>query len=97
MTSYILVIDISGEKPKVLRKFDHHRQPIGRVLKELKTTGDVEMTDFRNAMDGEQDPLVSNIFRIAVSSDGQWLATSDEHSRTHVFNLDSLQVRSKQL
>ncbi|KAK7463831.1 U3 small nucleolar RNA-associated protein [Stygiomarasmius scandens] len=91
MTSYILVIDISGEKPKVLRKFDHHRQPIGRVLKELKTTGDVEMTDFRNAMDEEQDPLVSNIFRIAVSSDGQWLATSDEHSRTHVFNLDSLQ------
>lgn len=29
---------------------------------------------------------------IAISADGQWLATSDSQSRTHVFNLDSVSV-----
>ncbi|CAL1696492.1 unnamed protein product [Somion occarium] len=31
------------------------------------------------------------VTRMAVSPDGQWLATSDDRSRTHVFNLDSIQ------
>ncbi|KAF5368316.1 hypothetical protein D9758_002360 [Tetrapyrgos nigripes] len=91
MTSYVVVIDISGDKPQVLRKFDHHRQPPGRVLKDLKTNGDVKMGEPQDDSDSDEEPLVSNIFRLAISADGQWLATSDEHCRTHIFNLDSLQ------
>ncbi|THV05977.1 WD40 repeat-like protein [Dendrothele bispora CBS 962.96] len=90
-TSYVLIIDISGDKPKVLRRFDHHRQPLGRVLKDLRVDEDVEMRDSQDDSQEDEGPIVSNIFRIAISIDGQWLATSDEHCRTHVFNLDSLQ------
>lgn len=44
--------------------------------------------------DGDGDSVaVVSIDRIAVSSDGQWLATSDSHARTHIFNLDSVSVR----
>lgn len=103
LTSYILVIDISGEKPRVLRKFDHHRQRNNlsqdRVTKELRTNGDVEMvnadSDNESSDDDHDDtPLLGNVSRIAISADGQWLATSDDHCRTHIFNLDSVQVKS---
>lgn len=35
----------------------------------------------------------TTVTRMSVSPDGQWLATSDDRCRTHVFNLDSIQVR----
>ena len=35
-------------------------------------------------------PLPVTITRMAVSPDGQWLATTDDHMRTHIFNLDSV-------
>lgn len=35
----------------------------------------------------------ASVLSVAVSPDGQWLCTADEHSRIHVFNLDSLKVR----
>ena len=31
---------------------------------------------------------------MAVSPDGQWLATTDDHMRTHIFNLDSVRHHS---
>ncbi|KAI0824120.1 WD40 repeat-like protein [Trametes gibbosa] len=33
----------------------------------------------------------TTITRMAVSADGQWLATADDRRRTHVFNLDAVQ------
>lgn len=46
----------------------------------------------------EDEKVVSTVItRIAVSPDGQWLATTDDRCRTHVFNLDSIQVRTLQL
>ena len=33
------------------------------------------------------------ISALAFSPDGQWLATTDDCCRTHVFNLDAIQVR----
>jgi U3 small nucleolar RNA-associated protein 4 len=33
-----------------------------------------------------------HVSQMAVSADGQWLATSDLHGRTHVFNLDVVKV-----
>ncbi len=37
---------------------------------------------------------VVSVDRIAVSTDGQWLATSDNRARTHIFNLDLISVRA---
>jgi U3 small nucleolar RNA-associated protein 4 len=103
VTACILVIDLSSEKPHVLRRFDHHRRPHPvvreRVVKGLKGNddGDVDMTNLAaDSTEGEYQPPTSalvNILRMSISPDGQWLASSDERSRTHVFNLDSIQVR----
>ncbi|KAI8995336.1 WD40 repeat-like protein [Trametes punicea] len=42
--------------------------------------------------DVEDAKLVrTTITRMAVSPDGQWLATADDRRRTHVFNLDAVQ------
>ena len=38
--------------------------------------------------------LPVTITRMAISPDGQWLATTDDHVRTHIFNLDSVQHHS---
>ena len=132
--SYILVIDLSGEKPRVLRRFDHHRMQDSMVYlnSELKgraliqgtaksngvhVNGDVdrEMADAESPQEEEeQDPndekdsdededeeedkkitaALITVDRIAVSADGQWLATSDNQARTHIFNLDSISVSS---
>jgi U3 small nucleolar RNA-associated protein 4 len=32
----------------------------------------------------------ATITRMAISPDGQWLATTDDHCRTHIFNLDAV-------
>lgn len=40
------------------------------------------------------DPMPATITRMAISPDGQWLATTDDHLRTHIFNLDSVQHHS---
>jgi U3 small nucleolar RNA-associated protein 4 len=102
-TACVLVVDLSGEKPRVLRRFDHHRLPQlviqERVMKGRKgdSDGDVDMTDAPVDLEEEGEnqlsaPIIVNILRISISPDGQWLASSDDHSRTHVFNLDSIQV-----
>ena len=36
----------------------------------------------------------TTVTRMAVSADGQWLATADARRRTHVFNLDAVQHHS---
>jgi U3 small nucleolar RNA-associated protein 4 len=38
---------------------------------------------------------IPSILRITISPDGQWLATSDDRRHTHIFNLDSISVRSQ--
>ncbi|KAH9996575.1 WD40 repeat-like protein [Russula vinacea] len=40
------------------------------------------------------EPMPATITRMAISPDGQWLATTDDHLCTHVFNLDSVQHHS---
>ena len=134
--SYILVIDLTGEKPRVLRRFDHHRIQDsamhhnsalnGRVLKgkaringthvngdvdtkmanaqspqkeeKEQDTGDEESNSDKDEDEQENEKLTTatsiSVERIAVSADGQWLATSDSQARTHIFNLDSVSVSS---
>lgn len=128
--SYILVIDLTRDKPRVLRRFDHHRiqdsmvylnsELKGRALIQGKekingvhVNGDVdteiadaespqeeEEQDTNDEKDSDEDEdeeedekitaALIAVDRIAVSADGQWLATSDNQARTHIFNLDSI-------
>lgn len=75
--------------------------------KAVEETEDVEMGEDRkdDPKDGsdndessesedEDKQMTVTVTRMAVSPDGQWLATADDRSRTHVFNLDSIQVRT---
>ncbi len=40
------------------------------------------------------EPVPATVTRMVMSPDGQWLATTDDHLRTHIFNLDSVQHHS---
>ena len=98
----ILVIDLTSEKLRVLRRFDHHRLPHPVVQKRVVTgrkgdanTGvDIPVDLVEESENQPSTPVIVNILRISISPDGQWLASSDDRSRTHVFNLDSIQVLS---
>ncbi|TFY72623.1 hypothetical protein EVG20_g365 [Dentipellis fragilis] len=105
-SSYILIVDLGLDsgKPRVLRRFDHHRRAMftvdDRAVKGRKCqkTHDVEMTDAPDAAASSDEdlpdlakPVVTTITRMAVSPDGQWLATTDDRHRSHIFNLDSVQ------
>jgi U3 small nucleolar RNA-associated protein 4 len=71
----------------------------------VHVNGDTEMADVESSQEKEkEDHDTSNedekttaaalisVDRLAVSADGQWLATSDNQARTHIFNLDSISV-----
>ncbi|EMD41715.1 hypothetical protein CERSUDRAFT_146940 [Gelatoporia subvermispora B] len=77
-----------------------------RIVRGRKSPEDVEMADAGNddtaekasdssESESEEDesarPEPATITRMAVSPDGQWLASTDDRCRTHVFNLDSIQ------
>ncbi|KAI0963284.1 hypothetical protein AcW1_000403 [Taiwanofungus camphoratus] len=105
----ILDLGTEAGKPHVLRKFEHHRMRdvmiSNRVVRGRKGTEGVEIEDVEmedateDASESSDDQrpnpklLIGAVTRMAVSSDGQWLATTDDRCRTHVFNLDSIQVR----
>lgn len=96
MSSYVLVIDLGAKNPQVLRRFDHHRrkEPLHRVIKVKQVgdkDGDVEMADPEESESDSDEVSNANVTRLAVSADGQWLATSDDQCRTHIYNLDSVQ------
>ncbi|KAH9487140.1 U3 small nucleolar RNA-associated protein 4-like protein [Psilocybe cubensis] len=130
LSSYVLVINLIGDKPRVMRRFDQHRLRDsivhdrvvkGRTLaldsaeKKLvnghtHVNGDASMdvdmaepdvespppaNEASEASDDEDDDqdvsstsATVSVDRIAVSTDGQWLATTDSRARTHIFNLD---------
>jgi U3 small nucleolar RNA-associated protein 4 len=90
ITSLILVIDLSSEAPTVLRTFNQHCNAgsitSGRVVRRInKGTPDEDEQSV-----GRMDSVT--IMKMAVSPDGQWLATSDDLCRIFIFNLDSIQV-----
>ncbi|KAI0314976.1 WD40 repeat-like protein [Amylostereum chailletii] len=107
--SYVLFIDLGQDTgvPRVLRRFSQHRLKNvvvrDRIVKGRKGDEDVEMAETQSedggvpSVDEEADnfrPMSTTITRMAVSTDGQWLATTDDHRRTHIFNLDSVQHHS---
>lgn len=93
-TSFILIIDLSTEEPTVLRRFDQHGKitPLsgGRLVRGSSRSQVQDTDDDEGELPQSDGP--PTVVRMAVSPDGQWLATSDELCRTSVFNLDSIQV-----
>ncbi|KAH7921958.1 WD40 repeat-like protein [Leucogyrophana mollusca] len=97
MSAYIVVIDLTAEEPTVLRRFDHHRKPGptagGRIVRGVHKNVSPEEDS-----DTEEDLVVSGavttVTKMAVSPDGQWLASSDGLCRTFIFNLDSIQYHT---
>lgn len=83
----------------------HERLLGGRIVKgrrpqplpQLDSNNEEEQEpDLGDEQDEEPEHLtgaqVATIWRMAVSPDGQWLATTDDHRQTHIFNFDSIQV-----
>lgn len=66
---------------------DSEEEEDGSGMAEDKTSS----SDEEDASISQPSAIVS-IDRIAVSTDGQWLATSDNRGRTHIFHLDSISV-----
>ena len=60
-----------------------------RVNQVKEVAGEVDEEEKIDESGEARRPVISHV---AVSPDGQWLATSDLHRRTHVFNEDALQV-----
>ncbi|KAL6304216.1 WD40 repeat-like protein [Sparassis latifolia] len=102
-SSYVVVVDIGNEEslPRVLRKFEHHRlrdNVVGnRVIRGRKGLQDAEPAESEDAGESSENEaatskqVTATITRMAISPDGQWLVTTDDHCQTHVFNLDSIQ------
>ena len=94
---------------RVLRRFDQHRSSNSSVEGRAFTgrngvNHEVDpVQDAHDSDSGSDDIdvwpthsklLPATITRMAVSPDGQWLATTDDHMRTHIFNLDSVRHHS---
>jgi U3 small nucleolar RNA-associated protein 4 len=90
ITSLILVIDLSSEAPIILRTFNQHCNT-GSISSGRVVRGPNKLTsDEGEQSAGGMDHVT--IMKMAVSPDGQWLATSDNLCRIFIFNLDSIQV-----
>lgn len=83
-------MDISqweSRKFDVLAKFSQHRGVGSKAAGSMDVDGEEQ-----EAAGG--DGRVETIISMAVSADGQWLATGDTKNRIFVFNLDTVQVRN---
>ncbi|KAF7306724.1 WD-REPEATS-REGION domain-containing protein [Mycena indigotica] len=93
--AFILVVDLGKvEQPRVLRRFDQHRMASltkNRVVVGRSSVDEEEPEPEEEEEEHDFTPIATSILRLATSFDGQWLASSDVHGRTHVFNLDSVQ------
>jgi WD40 repeat protein len=69
---------------------DHDASESEQDIEEHET----ENRGMANPQPTNAEPMPATITRMAISPDGQWLATTDDHQRTHIFNLDSVQHHS---
>ncbi|KAI0271535.1 WD40-repeat-containing domain protein [Gloeopeniophorella convolvens] len=109
-TGYVLVLDLAADElsARVLRRFDQHRikNPTaeGRIIIGRKEDADREEDTSEPEEDSNHynpptnpahsNPTPATITRMTIAPDGQWLATTDDYRRTHIFNLDSVQHHS---
>ncbi|KAL4068329.1 WD40-repeat-containing domain protein [Scleroderma yunnanense] len=97
-SSTILVIDLGSAKPTCLRRFDQHQKPslvsAGRVIRGASRGQSKHENHDADDSDDISNTGTPSVVQMAVSPDGQWLASSDDRGRTFVYNLDSLQYHT---
>ncbi|KAG0365918.1 WD40-repeat-containing domain protein [Gamsiella multidivaricata] len=84
--SHVVIVDIAQWESgnfDTLRKFGHHRGAGGKESESMDVDGQEDIV----GGEGQAETIVY----MAVSADGQWLATGDLKNRIFVFNLDTLQ------
>ncbi|KAI1294060.1 U3 small nucleolar RNA-associated protein [Mortierella claussenii] len=87
--SHVVVVDIAqweSGKFDIVRKFGQHRGAGGKNTESMDVDGEEDVV----GGEGQIETIVS----MAVSADGQWLATGDLKNRIFVFNLDTLQLHA---
>lgn len=80
------------------RQVNGHAQKHGDVAMDVDQAPSDEESDGAIAhqkirLADSYETQIRRITQASFSPDGQWLATSDEHRRVHVYNMDSIQVR----
>ncbi|KAI6134122.1 WD40 repeat-like protein [Pisolithus thermaeus] len=101
-TSVVVVIDLGSNEPTILRQFEHHRKISslsGRRVIRGTSRGPKTHASHRGGDHEDTDEMTNSgippsILQMAVSPDGQWLASSDEWCRTFIYNLDSIQYHT---
>ncbi|KAF9433718.1 U3 small nucleolar RNA-associated protein [Entomortierella beljakovae] len=84
--SQVVIMDISqweSGKFDIVRRFGQHRGTGGKDSESMDVDGENEVVGGKSQ--------VETVAFMAVSADGQWLATGDLKNRIFVFNLDTLQ------
>ncbi|KZS96154.1 WD40 repeat-like protein [Sistotremastrum niveocremeum HHB9708] len=86
--SLIYVVELLDHENdvRVLRAFDHHV----REEAVIRSTVDDESDDDMGVQQISRKRQHLAILRLAISQDGQWLASTDTLRRTHIFNLDAV-------
>ncbi|KAI0374397.1 WD40 repeat-like protein [Pilatotrama ljubarskyi] len=88
------------EQHRLREGFVNNRVIKGRKGSPPGVDGDVDMATEEDGADAASDAesdvedaklVRTTITRMAVSPDGQWLASADDRHRTHVYNLDAVQ------
>jgi U3 small nucleolar RNA-associated protein 4 len=90
----VVVVEVnSAGDPKVLRVFDHHHQLNARTRLKRGVKSRRDIMDIDSSISPAETGPGAMVVHLATSYDGQWLASTDLRGCTHVFNLDSIQVR----
>jgi U3 small nucleolar RNA-associated protein 4 len=76
------------------RRNDEDHEPDPSEPELVVEEHDAESRGIPDPQPTNAEPMPATITRMAISPDGQWLATTDDHLRTHIFNLDSVQHHS---
>lgn len=89
---YVVDLDPGNGTPRLLRCFEQHRMQDIVVAEDADSTADRKNDHLPLPQPAYLRQKCTALIALATSIDGQWLASSDDLHRIHIFNLDSLQV-----
>jgi len=91
-SSSMLVLELSSTGDvDVSRMFPQHAESAGTGRTTKAMPGNRNGGDGDGVEESSDEKWIPQISAIAVSYDGQWLASADDFGRVYIFNLDSLQ------
>ena len=94
-SAHVVVVDLQSSplSATILRSFSHHRTR-DFVTRDGQSNRVIKAMPGEKTKDSEGEEALTSICGLAVSADGQWLASTDLLGRTYIFNMDSMQVSS---